>query len=177
MPIVPEVPDFSSGLSSSTQMQQLADAVSFALGPPIAQMRQIVAQTITNATLTSITFTAEDVDTDVDGTGGHSTSVNTSRFVARYPGWYVCAGGISYAASAVGSRLCDFNVNGIAANGGRVWLPAHAAVNAIAARSVKVYLAIGDFVELVGYQTSGGNLDTAVTGAEQSLFNVWWQRI
>jgi hypothetical protein len=175
---VPTPPDFSDGASSSSQLNQLRDAIKFLQRPPIAELRQAAAQTVTNTTWTAITFDTEDVDTDIDGTGGtggHSTSSNTSRYTARYAGWYDVGGGVGWSVNATGARGTYWSVNGIAQNGSHTLEAAVGVINAgYAARSIQVYLAVGDYLELFAWQSSGGNLNTSASAAEQSSMKVRW---
>lgn len=179
MPTVPTAPTISDGASSSSQMNQFRDAINFLNQLPRAQLRQAVAQTVGNGVWTAITLDAEDLDTDVEGnTTAHSTSANTSRYTARWAGWYDVGGGISWAANITGVRGTYWSVNGIAQNGTQTLEATISGFNAgTAARSVHVYLAQGDYLELFGYQSSGGNLNTAVTGSEQPSAKVRWAGI
>lgn len=177
MPALPTIPDFSDGPSSSSQMNQLRDAVKFAFRPPVAMLRRITTQTLTTGTSTAIGFDAEDFDDDVDGVGGHDNVTNNSRYTARYPGVYLISGGVTFAANATGFRLLWFRINGIDINGSLVELNAvtGGAVHAIGARTIEQYLASGDYVELIAHQTSGGNLNTSGSTIEQPHMAVAWK--
>lgn len=175
MPAVPTPPTFVDGMSSASQMNQLGDVLRFMQKPPLGKLRQTAAQTLTTGTITAITFTtAEDVDTDVDGTGGHDTGSNTSRFTARYPGWYIASGRVSYAASNTGTRMASFAVNGVEVFGARYFIEA-SVCDLLVTQTLPIYLASGDYLELLGYHTHGSNLATGVAnGEEQSMFSWWW---
>lgn len=176
MPTVPTAPTVSPAVSSTTQMNLFRDAINFALAPPHAELRQTAAQSISSAVAAVILFDTEDVDTDVDGVGGHSTSSNTSRYTARYPGWYEVSGGVSFAASATNRRLCWWRVNGVDMNASEGGHPGSAAGTlGTVARTKLVYLAIGDYVELVAFQDSGGALLTQVVTFEQPSMKVTWK--
>lgn len=177
MPVVPTPPLWSPGVLSTSQLNQLSAAVNFLLRPPIAKLRQTVAQTLTTGVGSAVTFTTESVDTDVDGTGGHDTSVNTSRYTARYPGWYGVAAGVSFIGNATGIRLVRFAVNGVADDASDSLLINAGAGNTQRqpSRTTIVYLDIGDYVETIATQTSGGNLNTVATaGGEQSHMSIWY---
>ncbi len=167
---------FGVGVVDGSDLNNLlVDPVLFLLKRPMARLRQIVAQSLTNGTFTAITFTTHDVDQDWAGGTGHSDSSNTSRYTANYAGWYMLTGGISYAVSATGVRGAYWYVNGSPISGTETMGPASAAVNhGTAARGEMMYLNSGDYVELNGYQTSGGALNTAVTGVAMSTMNVVW---
>jgi hypothetical protein len=176
---VPTPPDFTDGASSSSQLNQLRDAIKFLQRPPNAQLRQAVVQAVTTAVWTAITFDAEDIDDDTEGTGGHSTSSNTSRYTARYPGRYDLGGGMAWASNNTGVRGTYWSVNGVAQNGSQTL---EATINGLdacySARSIEVYLAVGDYLELFAYQSSGGNLNTGITSAvEQPSAKVRWVSI
>ena len=174
MPVLPTIPTFTDGPSSSSQMTQLTDALRFLYRRPIAKLRQTVAQTLTTSVITAITFTTEDVDTDVDNASAHDTSSNTSRYTARYPGWYAAGGRVSFAAGATGRRMTSWQVNGVEVNGARYFVAASSSI-ITPAMFITTYLAQGDYLELLGYHEQGVNLNTEVgAAAEQSIANIWW---
>lgn len=175
------VPDTGGGFGgssvpgSSDLNSKLVDPINWLLKPPLARLRQTVLQSINTSTFTAITFTTEDVDTDVNGVGGHSTSITTSRYTANQAGWYQLSGAVGYAANATGRRLAAFYVNGTILNGSQVALAATAANDAaIPARTMVAFLNVGDYAELYGYQESGGALNTFVTTGGQSTFEIRW---
>lgn len=177
MPSVPTAPTITSGTSSTSQMNQFRDAINFVLNPPIAELKQATLQAVATFPATAaITFDAEDVDDDVDGVGGHSTSSNTSRYTARYPGWYQIAGHVSWAGNATGRRWSFVRVNGTDVPGSQTALAATSADDiSVPAVTKQVYLAIGDYVELFAMQSSGGNLNTYVGSDEAySHMSVRW---
>jgi hypothetical protein len=169
---------FNDSLSSTNLNAYISDPLTFLLNKPFAQMRQSVAQNVTNATFTALTFTTEDVDDDPTGGSGHSTSSNTSRYTAIYPGWYLCAGGVVWTGNSTSRRASRWAVNGTAINGSQILLPASIAQNVShPARTIAVYLDVGDYVELQAWQDSGGTLATIVAAAEQSHLTVSWERL
>lgn len=177
MPVVPTAPTISSGVVTSSQFDQIRDAVRFSLNPPIAELKQTTLQSVANSPSNAvITFGAEDVDDDVDGVGGHSTSVDTSRYTARYPGWYQVSGHVSWAGNATGRRWTWFRVNGVNVEGSQVARAATSASDiSVPAVTKQVYLSIGDYVELVAMQDSGAALDTYVGSVQAySHMSVRW---
>lgn len=130
------------------------------LNPALADLRQTVAQTLANNVWTAVTFGAEDIDTN----GGHSTSSNTSRFTCTLAGTYLFVGGVSFATNATGQRYCRWHVNGSEVFGvGANTDPVAAAPTMLAARPMLTTLAVGDYVELAAFQSSGANLDTYIS--------------
>lgn len=163
---MPAVPTFAAGARLGN--------LSFLLRPPIARLRRVTPQNIANNTPVAIAWEVADVDTDIDGVGGHDAGVPT-RYTARYPGWYQISGGVSFAANGTGLRLATWAVNGSNIAGSDVLLPALAG-NSLryTARTEQVFLAEGDYVELRAYQSSGGVLALATTSDEQPTMNVRW---
>jgi hypothetical protein len=169
---VPSIPTLAAG------GRLTVPRIVFAFGQaPAAKLRQTIAQTLINGTPTALTFTTEDLDTDPDGIGGHSTSSNTSRYTARYPGWYRLGGGATFVSNATGVRLLSWAVNGTNVAGSDVLVSAVSSnTTRVAARADLIYLAEGDYLELRVYQSSGGNLDTRVTNDEQATISITWER-
>lgn len=177
MPVVPTPPTIYDEVTTSSKWNQFRDAIRFLQSPPLAQLRQTSAQSLTNSTATAIQFQTEDVDTDIDGVGGHDSGLNT-RYTARYPGWYSVSGGIGYNANAAGQRGVEWSINGVLVNGCGALLDATAANSTrLPGRAIQVYLALGDYLEAYGFQSSGGALSTAVTTVEQPCMTVRWVSI
>ncbi len=170
MTSVPSPTAFGVGVVDGSDLNnQVVDPLLFLFGKPIAVLRQTVAQSIPNGAATAITMDVE----DVDSANGHDTSSNTSRYTAVYPGWYRLSGGASFAVNATGVRAAYWYKNGSVINGSEAIGPAATAVfHATSARSILVYLSVGDYVELYGYQTSGAGLNTAVSAEHQSTMIV-----
>lgn len=167
--------------ATSTFLQTLTDGVKQLQGGTptgsgtvldFALLRQTVTQTLTTATWTSITFTTE----DVDAAGGHSTSSNTSRYVIANAGYVTVEFGVTFSGSSTaGQRGMRLAKNGTAIPQGRVLVNPAASGSTELMGAKTVAVAAGDYIELQGYQTSGGNLDTAyVSGEVGSFLNVRW---
>ncbi len=140
---------------------------------PLCRLRQSVAQSPANGTWTAISFDLEDIDDDPDGIGGHSTTTNTTRYTARYPGWYRCGGATGWSSNATGARGARWAVNGSTVAASEIILPTVSGISCIVpARNVEVYLATNDYVELLGYQGSGGALATNVGATGQSGMSI-----
>jgi len=148
------------------------DVENWSLAPAICQVRQTSAQSLSNNTNTALLFDTE----DVDSTGMHSTSSNTSRITAVYPGWYQFSGGYSAAANATGVRVSSFQVNSTVVNGSGSDQTSVAAGTTVRmpTRTILIFLNVGDFCELAALQTSGGALNTAVTTSEQPHCTAIW---
>jgi len=145
--------------------------IAWLLAPALCQVRQIVAQSIATSSTTDMTWTAE----DVDSTGMHSNVSNTARLTAVYPGWYLNAGAVGWAANATGRRIAAIRVNGADITGSQLAMQATAASLAVVpSRTILTFLNVGDYTGMAGRQESGGALLTAVTSGEQSHFMSMW---
>jgi hypothetical protein len=178
MAVVPDTHVFTNGVLDSSELNTyVRDPIRFLLNKPICELKQIVSQSPITSTWTSITFTSEVVDTDVDGVGGHDTSSNTSRFTARYAGWYWLGGGVGFAPNVTGQRAVRWAVNGTALDGASVFTAAGGALGeALPARGKLTYLSVGDYVELQGWQSTGGALATVATGEHSCTMALMWER-
>lgn len=169
---VPNPPVRAAGITLTANIygDDITEAVQFLTNPPLFVATQTVAQSLADSTWTSLTFTTEDVDTY----DGHSTSSNTSRYTAQRAGWYTVCGVYAAAANSTGFRAVRLTVNGTHVAGTGVYLPNNGASNgAYSTPTRDVFLAVNDYVEVQGWQNSGGALSTA-TGAE--LGSALWAR-
>lgn len=114
------------------------------------------SQAITTATVTPISFTAEEVDQ------GGLIAVTSTTITLNVAGTWLMVGGLVYAANATGVRACLIEINGIGNyQDGSTSLPAvgsAADVCRMTASIIRV-CAAGDTATLSAYQTSGGNLN------------------
>ena len=123
--------------------------------PPAVQASNSAPQTTT----TAVVFVCL-LDTTVYDASSpmHSTSVNTSRLTCKLAGLFLITAGAGFIANAVGGRELDIRLNGTTylANQNNVPVPGvtHNMVTTALAR-----LAVNDYVEMIAYQTSGGNLN------------------
>lgn len=151
---------FSGAYPDGYELEQIIDQISLLSSPPRARLRQTTLQTIGNGTFTPITFDTE----DEDNYDGHSTATNTSRYTCRYAGWYAVTGKVAWSGNATGRRASAWHVNGTVVPGTQIAVAATTASDVeIAAASLDVLLAVDDYIELLGWQDRGGNLDTIVT--------------
>lgn len=109
---------------------------------------------VPNNTATAITFDSERYDTD----SIHSTSSNTSRLTCKTAGKYHISTSLGYASNTTGRRYSQFRVNGTA-----IIALAETDCQAVGfahhAFSTSYDLAVGDYVEVLAYQNSGGALN------------------
>jgi hypothetical protein len=144
-------------------------------GGPMVQLRQTVAQAFASATIQALTFDTEDLDTH----NGHSTSTNPTRWTcpSGWAGWYECSGQVFWlfpGGTPTGSRVAYWYVNNAVASAGiGTPLPGDQGQSA-AARSVLVYLAVGDYIELRGRQAQGVSMNTDISTGNQSTMTLRW---
>ena len=150
----------------------IRDPLNYLLAKPILKVRQTGAQSIPNNAHTAQLFDAE----DVDSSGMHSTSVNTSRATAVYPGYMSPSGGISFAGNATATRGSYWAKSGTPINGSNTLQSAvQATAYQAATRADLVFFNVGDYCELFVYQNSGGALNTSVTAQEQPSMAMRWE--
>lgn len=141
----------------------------FLLSPPRARCYQTAVTSMPNGTATAILFDTEEDDTD----SMHSIATNTSRIVCNAAGLYQVVGTIGFVASATGYRRVELRKNGSATAFGRVSVAAAPSLSTAIQVVGQVPLAVGDYVEMYGTQTSGAALDT-VPGADWTKLTAQW---
>lgn len=118
------------------------------------------AATIGNGAFVALAFNSERWDNDTI----HSTTTATSRLTCRTAGVYSIFAHARFAANASGRREMKIQLNAgtnIATAAGAIRVVDNLA-DMVAATQYK--LAVGDFVEVVVFQDSGGNLDIQSAG-------------
>lgn len=109
--------------------------------------------TIPTATQTALTFNSERYDTN----GIHSTVTFTGRLTAQIAGRYLIIGSVSWA-SGTATRQASIRLNGttsIAFNTNYI----ASALTLVQPVATIYVLGMGDYVELMVFQNTGGNLD------------------
>lgn len=133
------------------------DAVSSNSAQPRASAYNNAAQSLANNTFTALTFNTEDFDVGAM----HSTGVNPSRMTipAGGDGLYMIIGQVAYDANATGVRVAQVYKNGTTALAATQATPL-AGNAAIVPITALANLVAGDYIELRGYQNSGGALNS-----------------
>lgn len=139
---------------------------------PVALLRQTTLQSIPNGGA----FTALNFHTaDIDSMGGFDTADPTLYTVKR-AGYYSLSGGVGYSANTAGRRWCRWRVSAVDVPGSGANMNAiSSGQSLLVARTVNVQLAVGDTVELLTFQDSGGPSDTyvGVAYAQSSMAITW----
>lgn len=124
--------------------------------PKVRARRTGTAISLVTATPTAVAFDAELLDSHAM----HDNTTDNTKFFAPtgYPGWYHCLGGVEFNANATGVRDLYIRANGADVLGRTRSVPA-SGNNWMVQVYAYVFLAAGEYVELIANQTSGGNLD------------------
>lgn len=170
MATVPVMSTVSAGGIGTAALwnSQVRDTGNFFLNTPHAILRETAAQSIATSTDVAVTFSIEDADTD----SGHSTVSNTSRYTAVTAGTFKvdCSGAV--VANATGrvelhirtngtTDLCQTSQNNSAATA------AHLAIG------TEVFLNVGDYIEMILWQNSGGALNTSIAKGNPRMAVRW----
>lgn len=174
----PTAASFNTYRDSLMQLQGLTPTGG--QGPlDFAIVKQTVSQNLVTSTLTAILFDAE----TVDKAGGHSTVTNTSRYVFLTPGYHRIEATLLVAASATAHQLqCYLQMNGTATDANQFAFAEPDAGNsatvgsAVTVTGITPFAVNGttDYVELIGWQNSGGTLATTVGVRGGSRISVQW---
>lgn len=152
----------------------VGDPLTFLMNPPGATVHRGAAQSIPNNTPTAIAFDTEDIDIDAM----HSAS--GTRLTINTPGTYFVSGMIPYDPNATGQREARLvkNGTGSAVPGARTIIPASGSFTVTAVLpSIELPLIVGDFLELVANQTSGGALNTTAANGVFPVLCARWVRL
>lgn len=174
---IPALPTFAAGtVGSATALNALRDAVNFWALTPRCYAFQATSQSMPNfaGTVTAVTLDAEIYDVPNALSPGdapmHDNSTLNTRIYIRTPGKYRISGQIMFAPNSAGHRVA-----GVRLNGTTLIVQTSAAAVAVAGIStttlftpITVPLNVGDYVELVGEQSSGGAL--AIERYRQNTF-------
>ncbi|MFF7142232.1 hypothetical protein ACFZB5_13420 [Streptomyces nodosus] len=165
----PTVGTFATGAWWNANVSTL---LTYGLNQPLFVGTQTIAQAVATGTWTPLTLDTEQVDTYA----GHSATTNSSRYTAQVPGWYTVCGVSAWASNATGVRRSRLHVNGASVPGSSQMVPTATtgSVTGVMTPVRAVFLDAGDYVEVVGWQNSGGNLATAVASdLATALFVAW----
>jgi hypothetical protein len=138
-----------------------AQALNEVTDPPLLFTYQTTVQSIANITWTAINFHLDVYDT----INGHSTVTNITRYTPNVSGTYDVEGQIAYAVNSTNDRGAQFRRNGSTIDGlqyGAARAGAGSSFASIATCSGVVFLnGSTDYIELYGFQESGGSLNTS----------------
>ncbi|MBD0743609.1 hypothetical protein [Streptomyces sp. CBMA152] len=128
------------------------------------------AQSISNNTWTSLTL-----DTEVlDGDGGHSTVTNTNRYTVQVAGTYLLLGVSAFVANTTSVRGVRMGLNGTVIRGSHIQQQTSSAGVWSGTSWAIQTCAVNDWVDVAGYQNSGGAINTFVGTDASSCMGVYW---
>ncbi|MFI8459019.1 hypothetical protein [Kitasatospora sp. NPDC085464] len=134
--------------------------LTFLLNPPTFVGYQSTSQSLSNSSWTPL-----NIDTVAnDPYGGHSSTSNTSRYTCQpgAGGWYTACGVYAPNGNGNGFRAVKLQVNGTAVLGAAAYLPAMGPEMGLVTPVKDIFLKPGDYIEVCGWQSSGGALGTAL---------------
>jgi hypothetical protein len=130
-------------------------------------------QTISNATVTTVPFAAENFDSD----GFHDNATNNSRITipTGKGGKYLVVGQSSFAPNLTGFRQLRILKNGTAVQISQMNNNASNTVDLQNNVSYILSLAAGDYIEMAVYQNTGGNLTLSNSNDNETFLSVTYQ--
>ena len=138
---------------SAATMEKIAN-------PPRARVLANAAQNVLNNTFTEIVFQEQDFIYNVT----HDAVGNPTRFTIAVDGIYVLTGGVAWGTNGTGVRALKWQKNGVDIPGGGSNVGAYTPGQPmVVARPTTVSLAVGDYVCLLGSQSSTVTLATFVS--------------
>lgn len=173
MPTPPVLTSATVGqkLTAAFWNSQVVAVESFLLTPPMAVLRQTVAQGMT-ASFVDIIFDTEDYDQGA----GHATG--STGFVCVYAGWYDVEYSVAFASNASVTTVCSARLARTPSGGAQVpvngsqrdTFSTSSTTVVCVGGSKLVQLAVGDALTCQGY--AGANRNTSVTTSAQSMMDV-----
>lgn len=149
-----------------------------ALGDFLSNMPVFSGYAAASQSIPTTTFTPMSLDTEVvDSDGGHSTVTNTSRYTCQVAGLYLLTGSVVFPITGTGVRGVSIGLNGATTGlAGSEQLVPVGAVFATTATATPTYarLAVGDYVQIMGFQNSGSAIATTTIGAAYTSFSAQW---
>lgn len=165
---IPNAPTWRAGYPVTADIcNQQRDAMNFWALTPRCYAYQATAQSLTSGTYTAITLDSEVYDIVQSGdTPMHDTVTNNTRIYIRTAGKYEISGQVQFVSNATGNRQCSVNLNAAGtwstgtALAQNIQAPVSGGTSSVTIPKVEAALSEGDYVEIFGYQNSGGSLNT-----------------
>lgn len=172
MPVLPvpslAAPVTGTPISQAYLTQQVYNPLMFVLGKPVATLLQTSAWNTPNNVTPYNTVPWQ--SSGIDNWGGHSNSTNNTRYTVQVAGIYQLSGAVTWQANATGVRAAEFMKNGSALGGTNLYMPASSSnFFTVSLPAYIVACAVGDYLEIGGYQSSGSALATVTGGSYFSI--------
>lgn len=105
-----------------------------------------------------------------DNWTGHSNVTNNTRYTIQVAGTYRVSGALTWTTNGTGVRACDLQKNGTRIAGSNVFMQvASANFSTVQVPAMNVVCAVGDYLEIGGFQNSGATLNTYAGGCYLSV--------
>jgi hypothetical protein len=145
----------------------IRDAVNFCLNPPLFLGYQASAQSVGN-----LVFTPVAIDTNlIDTYNGHSIVTNNPRYVAQIAGYYRLDLRIAFT-GGTGRILLGYGINNTTIVGETI--SALSSPSSGANFTDEVFLNVGDYVQMIVNQNSGGTLVVNTGAPRGTQMGVTW---
>lgn len=157
-------------LTAANLNTHLRDNVAFLATPPGCALYQTAGTSLTHNSDTVVLF-----DTEAeDNATLHSTASNTGRVTASIAGRWLFTACVQFPSNTTGIRGISFKKNGATQyNGLRVPNVSSGGFADIISLSKIIRLAAADYVELLGYQNTGGALTSTPGVGATTLEAIW----
>ena len=165
MGTVPTPPTFGPGETTgvSAKLNLLRDVQNFILNPPRCSAYHGTSANVPNNTATALALDSELFDVVMSGDSpSHDNVTANTRLVCRTAGTYEIVGAIRWVSNATGIREAQVRLNGTTTLIKNAQNPSASSSTDCATPPIEVALSPGDYIELLGYQTSGGALATVI---------------
>lgn len=134
---------------------------------PAARVFHSANQAIGTASATVLAFNSERFDTDTI----HDNATNNSRLTCKTAGKYLITGTIEWPVAATGTRGAYLRVNGGTFVGIAQHPPSNTGVDVVIVTTLWE-MAVNDYVELLAFQSSGGNLNVNASASYSPEFSM-----
>jgi hypothetical protein len=154
-------------VTAANMNTHVRDNMSFLGSPPACSVQAAVSQSVPTSTHTSLIAPTENFDTDAM----HSTVTNTSRITFTTAGRYLVSATLVFGSNVTGIRILSFFVDATTRYE-MVAVAANTGGNTTLSGSRAFSFTAGQFVEVQGFQSSGGNIDLALNDFTAVLVTV-----
>lgn len=127
--------------------------------------RATSSQTIATDTLTKVQFNAESYDSQ-----GEFDSTTNYRFTATKAGYYAIIASLIWSDN-VATKVYELRISKNGAEVAKTWVVGSDGGNTPVTLSDIIYLAAGDYIEIYGFQNTGGNVNV-VYSASMSFMTI-----
>ena len=142
----------------SQQFPLAAGTLYFRQFPQCRAYRNTNTAAVANITWTAVPFDLEAYDGGTPGKDMHDTAVNTTRITVRVPGTYVVSGCFEWANAAGAVRAARLILNQAVVLDVDMKVPIGGGNLTAMTVDSNYRFAVGDYVEIEGYQDSGAGL-------------------